>query len=115
MYGGVAPRFRYILPRGLDRNARSSPCAASDGYPTFPAVDSSRGVNQENRNTPKWDILESSDICVIVGRPLVRATATDRLGFTTRTKLDFQFPIFVETSLGVDEAHLLFNAIQDSL
>ncbi len=52
---------------------------------------------------------------MIVGRPLVRATATDRLGFTTRTKLDFQFPIFVETSLGVDEAHLLFNAIQDSL
>jgi hypothetical protein len=30
-------------------------------------------------------------------------------------KLDFQFPIFVETSLGIDEALLLFNAIQDSL
>ena len=64
------------------------------GYSTFPAVDSSHGVNQKNRNTPKWDILESSDRCVIVGRPLVRATATDRLG--------------------IDEAHLLFNAIQDS-
>jgi len=85
------------------------------GYPTFPAVDSSHEVNQENRNTPKWDILESSDRCLIVGRPLVPATATDRLGITTRTKLDFQFPIFVETSLGIDEALLLFNAIQDSL
>lgn len=52
---------------------------------------------------------------MIVGRPLVPATATDRLGITTRTKLDFQFPIFVERSLGIDEALLLFNAIQDSL
>ena len=85
------------------------------GYPTFPAVDSSHGVNQENRNTPKWDKLKSTDRCVIVGRPLVPASATDCPGIAARSNLDFQFPIFVETGLGIDEALLLFNAIQDSL
>ncbi len=52
---------------------------------------------------------------MIVGRHFVPATATDRIGITTRTKLDFPFPIFVKTSLGTDEDLLLFNAIQDSL
>jgi hypothetical protein len=40
-------------------------------------------LNQEYRDTLKWDKPESADRCVIVGRPLRSATATDRLGITT--------------------------------
>ena len=85
------------------------------GYPTFLAVDSSHGVNQEYRNTPKRNKLKLADRAVIVGRSLLPAAATDRSGIASRSDLDFQFPFFVETSLCIDKALLLFDAIEDSL
>jgi hypothetical protein len=85
------------------------------GYPTFLAVDPTHGVNQKYGNTPKWDKLESTHRCTIVGRPFLTASTADRSRISPRSDLEFQFLIFVETDVRIDEPLLLFNTIQDSL
>jgi hypothetical protein len=80
---------------------RLATCQGSSfgGYPTFLAVDSSHGVNQEYRNTPKRNKLKLADRTVIVGQSVLSAAATDCSGIASRSDLAFHFSLFVATGL----------------
>jgi hypothetical protein len=94
-------------------------CHMPKGYarwlPKFLAVDPTHGVNQKYGNTPKLDILESTDRGVIVGRLFLTTSTVDRPRISPRSDLDFHFLIFVETDVRIDKSLVLFNAIKDSL
>jgi hypothetical protein len=87
-----------------------------DGHAAARAIDASHASQEEHRNGPQRDELESPLAQRILLGAFTTALTADLSAPTVGLDVDRDFAAVVgETSVAVNEALLLFNAVEDSL
>ncbi len=87
-----------------------------DGHAAARAVDASHAVQQEHRNGPQWDELESPLAQRVVLVAFATALAADRSAPPVSPDVNEDFvALFSQTGVAVNETFLLSDAVEDIL